>query len=52
MMKELGKTYDPVTYDGAGHGFMRVGEDPKADEANRKARDAAWARWKELLKKL
>jgi carboxymethylenebutenolidase len=27
-MKAAGKTYEPVTYDGAGHGFMRAGEDP------------------------
>src|ERR1041385_7415964 len=26
MMKKAGKTYDPVTYKGAGHGFMRGGE--------------------------
>src|SRR5260370_1153947 len=25
-MKELKKTYDPATYEGAGHGFMRAGE--------------------------
>ena len=25
-MKELNKKYDPVTYAGAGHGFMRGGE--------------------------
>jgi carboxymethylenebutenolidase len=25
-MKELKKTFDPVTYEGAGHGFMRAGE--------------------------
>jgi carboxymethylenebutenolidase len=31
-MKAAGKKYDPVTYDGAGHGFMRAGEDP-ANEA-------------------
>lgn len=30
-MKELKKTYDPVTYAGAGHGFMRAGE-PNAPE--------------------
>lgn len=52
-MKELGKTYDAVTYEGAGHGFMRAGEDPaNTVEANKKARDEAWARWKELLKKI
>jgi len=27
-MKELNKKYDPVTYAGAGHGFMRAGEAP------------------------
>src|SRR5476649_2373225 len=27
-MKKAGKRYDPVTYEGAGHGFMRAGEDP------------------------
>jgi len=35
VMKELGKTYEPVTYEGAGHGFMRAGEapEPKVAEA-------------------
>ncbi|HET9314929.1 MAG TPA: dienelactone hydrolase family protein [Vicinamibacteria bacterium] len=51
-MKALGKRYEPVTYEGAGHGFMRAGEEPGATDANRKARDEAWARWKELLKAL
>ena len=48
-MKAAGKTYEPVTYDGADHGFMRLGEAPDANEANRKARADAWARWKHLL---
>jgi carboxymethylenebutenolidase len=48
-MKAAGKTYDPVTYDGAGHGFMRAGESPDASDPNKKARDAAWQRWKTLL---
>ncbi len=52
IMSSLGKTYEPVTYPGAGHGFMRAGEAPDASEANRKARDAAWERWKTLLKAL
>ena len=52
LMKELGKTYEPVTYEGAGHGFMRGGEDPQGSEADRKARTAAWERWKTLLKGL
>jgi carboxymethylenebutenolidase len=50
QMKAAGKTYDPVIYEGAGHGFMRAGEDPAGNEANKKARDDAWARWKTLLK--
>ena len=50
-MKAAGKTYEPVTYDGAGHGFMRAGEAPDANDANRKARTDAWARWKTLLGK-
>jgi len=28
QMKAAGKTYDPVTYDGAQHGFMRLGDAP------------------------
>ena len=48
-MKAAGKTYEPVTYEGAGHGFMRAGEAPDANDANRKARDEAWKRWKNLL---
>jgi carboxymethylenebutenolidase len=50
-MKAAGKTFEPVTYEGAGHGFMRAGEAPDASEANRKARTEAWARWKSLLAK-
>jgi carboxymethylenebutenolidase len=50
-MKAAGKTYDPVTYEGASHGFMRSGEAPDATEANKKARDEAWKRWKSLLAK-
>ena len=51
QMKAAGKLFDPVVYDGAGHGFMRTGEAPDASEANRKARSEAWARWKTLLEK-
>ena len=50
-MKAAGKTYDPVTYEGAGHGFMRAGEAPDPSEANKKARDDAWQRWKTVLAK-
>ena len=30
-MKAAGKSYEPVIYGGAGHGFMRAGEDPNPD---------------------
>lgn len=52
LMKEAGKVFEPVTYDGAGHGFMRSGEEPNASEANKKARQEGWSRWKALLKKM
>ena len=51
LMEKAGKTYQPVTYDGAGHGFMRGGEAPDSNAADKKAREEAWMRWKELLKK-
>jgi len=52
LMKAAGKKYEPVIYKGAGHGFMREGEMPTANEANKKARDDAWARWRTLLLQL
>jgi carboxymethylenebutenolidase len=51
LMRQAKKSYESVIYDGAGHGFMRAGEAPGASSANKKARDEAWVRWKELLKK-
>ena len=51
QMKAAGKSYDIVTYEGAGHGFMRAGEAPDAREADKKARAEAWVRWKSLLGK-
>lgn len=63
LMKAAGKKYEPVVYEGAGHGFMRSGEAPppetSADQkamdayaANKKAREAAWVRVKDVLGKL
>jgi carboxymethylenebutenolidase len=49
QMKAAGKTYEPVSYEGAGHGFMRAGEAPAGSDANKKARADAWVRWKSLL---
>ena len=50
-MKAAGKAYEPVTYEGAGHGFMRAGEAPDASEPNKRAREDAWKRWKDLMSK-
>ncbi len=51
-MKAAGKTYEPVKYEGAGHGFMRSGEQPDAEEGNKKAHDQGWERMKSVLEKL
>jgi carboxymethylenebutenolidase len=51
-MKAAGKTFEQKTYEGAGHGFMRSGEAPNAREADKKAREEGWQRWKELLGKI
>jgi carboxymethylenebutenolidase len=50
-MNAAGKKYDPVIYDGAGHGFMRAGEDPAptTTPANKKAREEGFARLTKLL---
>jgi len=48
-MKAVGKVYEPVTYDGAGHGFMRAGEAPDADAANTAARQEGFRRFVKLL---
>ena len=54
-MKKAGKKYDALTYAGAGHAFMRAGEDPATDAAlantgadaeARKARERAAANQK------
>lgn len=48
-MAAAGKTYEPVVYDGAGHGFMRAGEAPDANAANTAARQAGFHRFVDLL---
>jgi len=51
-MKAAGKYYEPVTYEGAGHGFMRAGQAPDASVANKKAFEEAFSRADLLLQKL
>jgi carboxymethylenebutenolidase len=48
-MKTAGKIYEPVTYDGAGHGFMRAGEAPDASAPNSAARRDGFNRLVKLL---
>ena len=49
-MKAADKTYEPVSYDGAGHGFMRAGEDPtNTVPGNKTAREQGFARLVALL---
>jgi carboxymethylenebutenolidase len=49
-MQQAGKKFEQVTYEGAGHGFMRQGEMTNdANNPDRKARDQGWERWKKIL---
>jgi carboxymethylenebutenolidase len=52
-MKELNKKYDPVTYAGAGHGFMRAGEAPEpaapVAKGDKEADDKAAADYQKAL---
>lgn len=52
LMKTAGKKYEPITYQDAGHGFMRAGEAPDASAPNKKAMAEGWERWKRLLNNL
>jgi len=60
-MKAAGKKYEPVTYEGAGHGFMRAGEDPtqptgnttpEIAAANKRAREQGFTRLVTLIKEM
>jgi carboxymethylenebutenolidase len=48
-MKAAGKKYEPVIYDGAGHGFMRAGQAPGASDGNKKAYEEGFARLTSLI---
>jgi len=48
-MKAARKKYEPIIYDGAGHGFMRAGEAPDPTPANKKAREEGFDRLIKLL---
>lgn len=52
MMKNAGKFYEPVVYDGGGHGFMRSGQDPEGSPENKKAREDALVRFRSIMSNL
>ena len=52
VMTAADKEAEYAPYDGAGHAFMRSGEDPAGDPANVAARNAAWERMKQILSTL
>lgn len=49
LMKNHGKYFEPVIYSGAGHAFMKSGDDPEGSAANKEARNAAWERVVKVL---
>ncbi|MFT4786130.1 MAG: carboxymethylenebutenolidase [Cyclobacteriaceae bacterium] len=50
VMQSLKKSYQYEIYEGAGHAFMRRGDDPNGDQPNKDARDKAWQKIKTVLK--
>lgn len=52
QMQAAGNAYEPVVYDGAGHGFLRRGVTAEAGDPNAVAHAAAWDRWLQLLEQL
>lgn len=50
-MDSLEKSFEYVVYDGAGHAFMRRGDDPNAasDDPNKIARNTAWEKLVSIL---
>ena len=49
-MKQYQKIYKPKIYEGAGHAYMRSGDDPYGSPENISARDQSWQRIKAILK--
>ncbi len=52
VMKANNKTYEPVIYEGAGHGFFRAGEAADASEDNKNGRTEGMKRLIKLLSEL
>ena len=49
-MKQYQKQYEYEIYEGAGHAYMRSGDDPNGSQENVSARDKSWQRIKAILK--
>lgn len=52
MMKKAGATYEYEIYEGAGHAFMRRGDNPDGEAPNVNARNKAWDRMIRILNEL
>ncbi len=52
QMKQAGKLYKYEIYEGAGHAYMRNGDNPNGEEANITARNKSWERLVKILKGL
>ena len=52
MMEEADNRYEYEIYEGAGHAFMRSGDDPNGEKANVEARNQSWERLVNLLNDL
>ena len=52
LMKEADKEYEYVIYPGAGHAYMRMGDDPNGSKENKEARNKSWERMKQILSNL
>lgn len=52
LMQEYDKEYIYNIYEGAGHGFMRTGDAPDAERANKTARNSSWEWIRDILSDL
>ncbi|PKD43854.1 dienelactone hydrolase family protein [Rhodohalobacter barkolensis] len=52
LMEKHDKTYIYNIYEGAGHGYMRTGDAPDAERANKTARDSSWEWIRDILSDL
>lgn len=52
LMEAYDNPYEYEIYPGAGHAYMRDGDNPEGSQANKNARDASWERLKVILSSL